>query len=163
MSRTLVTAIGLAVLALAGCASDGPPTVRYGHEECAHCRMIVNDERFAAAVVTPAGEVRKFDEVSCLVDSLKDQPGAAGKLWVRAYRPTGWLDARAAVYVHGPKLQTPMGSGLAAVADRSQADALAAELGGKVLRFDELADFLARQAEADAAGVPGGRPKDPPK
>jgi copper chaperone NosL len=163
MSRALVTAVGLFVLALAGCTNDGPPTVRYGHEECAHCRMIVNDERFAAAVATPAGETRKFDEVCCLVEFLKDHPGEAGKLWVRSYQPAGWLDARTAVYVHGPKLQTPMGSGLAAVADRPQADTLAAELGGKVLRFDELADFLARQAEADAAGLPGGRPKDPPK
>ena len=159
MNRSILTAIGLTILAAAGCVSDCPPTVRYGHEECAHCRMIVNDERYAAAVVTPAGEARKFDEVSCLVDYLKDQPGESGRLWVRAHDATGWLDARTALYVHGPKLQTPMGSGLAAVADRPAADDLAKGLGGPVLTFDELAGFLARQAEADAA-APGGPPND---
>lgn len=156
MSRAFAILVGLLA---AGCSGSGPPNVRYGQEECAHCRMIVNDERYAAAVVTPAGEARKFDEVGCLLDYLKDHTGDGDRLWVRSYRPTGWLDARVAVYVHAPKLQTPMGSGLAAVATRAEADALAGELGGKVLTFAELGEFLARAADESAA-PPGGRPKD---
>jgi copper chaperone NosL len=157
MSRAIAILVGLAAV---GCSGNGPPNVRYGQEECAHCRMIVNDERYAAAAVTPAGEARKFDEVGCLLDYLKEHPGDGGRLWVRAFKPAGWLDARTAVYVHGPKLQTPMGSGLAAVATRAEADALAGEIGGKVLTYAELGDFLARQAEATSAAPPGGRPKD---
>jgi copper chaperone NosL len=137
----------LACVPAIGCSGDGPPTVRYGQEECAHCRMIVNDDRFAAAVVTPAGEARKFDEICCLIDFLAENPDAGRRAWVRGYRSGQWHDARAAYFAHGPKLQTPMGSGLAAAATKAEADALAAEWGGKVLRFDELAAFLKTSQE----------------
>jgi copper chaperone NosL len=140
-------AVLLPVLA-AGCADDGPPTVRYGHEGCAYCRMIVNDDRFAAALVTTSGEALKFDDVCCLVDHLSDNPGVEKSVWVRGYRSGQWHDARSAYFAYGPKLQTPMGAGLAAVATREEADALAGEWGGKVYRFDELAGFLAEQREA---------------
>lgn len=157
MTRVSVVGVLLAAAA-AGCGADGPPVVRYGAEECAHCRMIVNDDRFAAAVVLPTGEARKFDEVGCLIDFLKGQPDAKG-VWVRGYRTGAWHDARQAFFVHGPKLHTPMGSGLAAVPARADADALAAELGGRVLRFDELSGFLeSKAAEGAAGGCPNCRP-----
>ena len=142
MRSLLTAALAAGCLAAVGCGDNGPPTVRYGHEACAHCRMIVNDDRFAAAAVTADGEARKFDEVCCLVRYLAKNPDGAPRAWVRGYRSGGWHDARAAYYAHGPKLQTPMGSGLAAVATREEAEALAAEWGGRVLRFDELAGFL---------------------
>jgi copper chaperone NosL len=110
--------------------------------------MIVNDDRFAAAAVAADGEAHKFDEVCCLIDYLAAHPGETKGLWVRGYRSGQWHDARQAYYAHGPKLQTPMGSGLAAAATKEEADALAAEWGGKALRFDELADFLKKQAES---------------
>lgn len=138
-----------AFLAAVGCGGDGPPTVRYGQEECVRCRMIVNDDRFAAAAVTASGEARKFDEIGCLIDYLADHPEAVRSLWVRGYRSGTWLNARTAYFAHGPKLQTPMGAGLAAAATKEEADSLAAEWGGKLLRFDELADFLKKQSGSE--------------
>jgi copper chaperone NosL len=144
MRYVVTAALVVGCLVVAGC-DDGPPPVRYGREECARCRMIVNDDRFAAAGVAPDGEARKFDEVGCLIDYLAEHPDGLPRAWVRGYRSGGWHDARTAYYAHGPSLQTPMGSGLAAVATREEADALAAEWGGRVLRFDELAGFLRGQ------------------
>jgi copper chaperone NosL len=139
-TRTLFAAV--AALAAAGCGSDGPPTVRYGKEECGHCRMIVNDDRFAAAARTPSGDSLKYDDVCCLVDHAAADPGRIARKWVRGYRSGRWHEADAVYFVFGPKLQTPMGSGLAAVETQEEADALAAEWGGQVLRFPELKDFL---------------------
>lgn len=150
--------LGLVAAALlpAGCGgADGPPTVRYGQEGCARCRMIINDDRFAAALVSPGGDGLKFDEVGCLIDYLTAHPGSAKVEWVRGYQTGQWHDARQAHFVHGPKLHTPMGSGLAAAPTREQADALAAELGGRVLLYDELPAFLKTQ-EAAGAGPPDG-------
>jgi copper chaperone NosL len=138
----LLAAVALACLpAFVGCSDDGPPTVRYGHEECGYCRMIVNDDRFAAAAVTPGGEAKKFDDISCLVEYAGENPGVTA-LWVRGYRSGQWHKAREVYFAYGPKLQTPMGAGLAVVPTKAEADQLAAEWGGKVLRFDELAEFL---------------------
>jgi copper chaperone NosL len=118
----------LGVLALAcggflgGCGTDlgRPPTVRYGEEACAHCRMIISDDRFAAALVIKGGETLKFDDVGCLVEREADQgapPGSA--YWVRDFDGGGWLDARLASYVHSAEVHSPMGYGLTALAPKS--------------------------------------------
>lgn len=130
------------VIVATGCNSDGPPSLRYGQESCTHCRMIVNDDRFAAAFVAKSGEPAKFDDVGCLVEYMAANPGATGNVWVRGYQSGQWHDARTAYFAYGPKLHTPMASGLAAVASQGEADALATEWGGKTLRFDELSAFL---------------------
>jgi copper chaperone NosL len=118
--------------------------------------MIINDDRFAAALISPDGDGLKFDEVGCLIDYLAEHPGSAKAEWVRGYQTGQWHDARQAYFVHGPKLHTPMGCGLAAVPTCEAADTLAAELGGRVLRYDELPAFLKAQ-EAAGAGAPGER------
>lgn len=146
-STLLAAAVAVAVAA-AGCGGDGPPNVRYGQEECSHCRMIVNDDRFAAAARTPAGDSLKYDDVCCLVGQAADQPDRVARKWVRGYRSGRWHDADAVFFVYGPKLHTPMGSGLAAVEAQAEADALAAEWGGRVLRFHELNAFLKSKADA---------------
>lgn len=135
--------IAMILAAAFGCEREGPPTVRYGDEACAHCRMIVNDDRFAAAVVTETGETLKFDDICCLVDYVAEKPNTAKRIWVRGYQSAQWHDAKTVYFAFGPKLHTPMGSGLAAVATEVEANALAAEWSGKTLRFDELATFLA--------------------
>lgn len=135
--------LGVFVLAcggfLGGCGTDisRPPTVRYGEEACAHCRMIISDDRFAAALVTKGGESLKFDDVGCLVEREADQGAPTGSIyWVRDFDGGGWLDARSASYVHSAKVQSPMGYGLTALSPKSLN-------AGPVLRFTELAPVVA--------------------
>jgi nitrous oxide reductase accessory protein NosL len=110
--------------------------------------MIVNDDRFAAVARTPAGDSLKYDDVCCLVDQAADNPDRIARKWVRGYQSGRWHEADAVYFVFGPKLQTPMGSGLAAVETQIEADTLAAEWGGRVLRFHELKAFLDSKADA---------------
>lgn len=134
------------VAAWCGCQGDSLPRVRYGEEACAHCRMIINDQRFAAAWTDAAGETLKFDDVGCLVAFIAAEPKAEGRRWIRGYQADAWLDAEQAYFVHGPQLQTPMASGLAAVSSEQAAEALAGEWQGTTLRFADLPRFLqARQ------------------
>lgn len=152
MRRTILrTSALLLVAALAGCQGDDgrhPPTVRFGHEACAHCRMIISDDRYAAACVTESGEARKFDEISCLIAHRDEHPEPVKRCWVRSYRPPGWLDASQASFVHSRKLPTPMGAGIAALATTQDAEELARELEGQVLRFDQLPALLAGESTA---------------
>lgn len=161
--RRLTLLAAVVAVAAVGCGGDGPPTVRYGHEECSHCRMIVNDDRFAAAARTPAGDSLKYDDVCCLVDQAAENPSRVARKWVRGYRSGRWHDADAVYFVFGPKLQTPMGSGLAAVESPAEADALAAEWGGRVLRFLELKAFLDAKADAHECEFCPKKAADPDK
>ncbi len=135
----LVLAIGMSC---AGEPADGPPDVRYGESVCAHCNMIVSDERFATASVVdgPRGpEPRVFDDFNCQIDFERDHPdvSVSGR-WVHDHGTLAWVPAAAALYVRAATLHTPMASGVAAFAGRPAADAFAGDVGGDVLSFDEL-------------------------
>lgn len=130
-----------ALAAGAGCGRDagtGPPEILYGQDICAHCGMIISDERFAAAAVMfedGRRVVRAYDDVGCM---LEDDPGAVAVRWVRGYRDGQWHDAGSAVYLASPKLHTPMASGLAAFGSRADALAARKELEGVILDLDSI-------------------------
>ena len=130
----------LLALVVAGCSADAnrPPSLRYGEEACDHCRMLINDEHFAAVVVTEDGAIRKFDEIGCLLAYQAERPGPMKRCWVCDYRSARWLDTREAFFVCSRQLQTPMGCGAAAVGTLAEARALADEVHGRIVRFDEL-------------------------
>lgn len=129
---------------IGGCGVDPgqPPSIRYGEEACAHCRMIISDDRFAAALVTTRGDTRKFDDIGCLVDHEAGQrPPPATTYWVRDFAGGDWLDARAATYVQSAKIHSPMGYGLRALSPKSPET-------GPVLRFNELPAVVAARRRA---------------
>jgi copper chaperone NosL len=132
------------VLTLVGCKEnlDEPPKIRWGEEVCAHCNMIISDKRFAAAITLKSGEVRKYDDLGCLLKEYSKYSGEIHRVWVHRYDGEGWLDARQACFVQSPSIQSPMGSGIAAVDAGSHAcEKLASETKGKVLSFDQLLKF----------------------
>jgi copper chaperone NosL len=142
------------VLTLVGCKEnlDEPPKIRWGEEVCAHCNMIISDKRFAAAITLKSGEVRKYDDLGCLLKEYSKYSGEIHRVWVHRYDGessgrltclhTCWLDARQACFVQSPSIQSPMGSGIAAVDAGSHAcEKLASETKGKVLSFDQLLKF----------------------
>lgn len=150
--RWIEIRIGLVAAGLvAGCRPvdlGRPPTVRFGEEACASCRMIIADEHFAAAIVAPTGEALKFDDIGCLVEheAGRFRPDAA--YWVRDAGSGAWLDARAARFAHSPGVASPMGFGLAA----HPADRASGGPDARALRLHELSGLLAdreRREEAD--------------
>jgi copper chaperone NosL len=155
MRSELVTVVAACGLASGGCGADTsrPPSIRYGEEACARCRMIISDDRFAAALVTRGGEAMKFDDVGCLVEyeaGRPTSPAAAAAYWVRDYTGGGWLDARAATFVRSPQAHSPMAYGLTAIPPNSPA-------AGPALRFDQLPSAIA--ASRGEPGTPGPTPR----
>ncbi|HXE71320.1 MAG TPA: nitrous oxide reductase accessory protein NosL [Candidatus Nitrosotenuis sp.] len=132
----------LVLLFLGGCASAprdaGPPELRLGHDVCARCGMAIDEARFAAALVGQE-EPRLFDDIGCLLESLREQPPPSPtRLWVHDFASGEWVEAGAAYYVLGVRVATPMGYALVAFAHREGALALALEKGGKVCNFEEV-------------------------
>ena len=144
MKRAVIPLIvGVGAL-LAGCVAqprDGLPRVRYGERACDECRMLVSDERFAAALIDRDGEQRVFDGIGCLVRYLAVHPGAT-RLWVHDYDSKQECDARQMSFVHVQELDTPMGDGLAAFTTRVQAEAFAAAHHGDVISFGQLTQVV---------------------
>ncbi|MFO0891223.1 MAG: nitrous oxide reductase accessory protein NosL [Isosphaeraceae bacterium] len=148
-----------AILLVAGCGGrdgTGPPSLRYGEETCAHCRMIISDDRFAAALVDEDRGALKFDDVGCLVlhEAGRERPGAS--YWVRDHAGGGWLDARLATFVNGREVASPMGHDLAAMATPDRAADLTGGRDARRFRFGELTGYVQDEHLAKAGAAPRG-------
>ncbi len=119
-TRLLIPTLMLLPLVLTSCTPEPKPLV-YGQDGCAHCIMLLADDRYGAELVTTTGKTYPFDAIECLVAFLDDGAVPADKihsLWVVDFDNPGTLiQAEAATFVHSPALPSPMGGNLTAFAD----------------------------------------------
>ena len=107
----------LVTVLAAGCSAkaDGPPAIQVDRTACAHCTMLVSDERFAAAYETPSGEARVFDDIGCLREALKAETSQAGlRIWYHDIESGEWIRGEEAELVKSDRFKTPMGGGVVA-------------------------------------------------
>jgi copper chaperone NosL len=144
----------LLLLTITACGSSAnaepiPPTIHYGEDVCEFCNMIINEERHAAAYITKDGEGHIFDEVGNMVQGLLKNHDISDitAFFVHDYEQQNWLRAETAYYVLSSKISTPMGSGLVALASSEQAEALAAEVQGRVFTFEEILAYYQENSQ----------------
>jgi copper chaperone NosL len=143
--RLFVTAAAFVMVMVTACSKPPPwPPVAVepdlGHDACAHCRMIVSDERFAAQYHDRAGNVEFFDDLGCLLAAHAGEGGDPQAAFVRSFDDARWLRGDEAFVVHASAFTSPMGSGLAAFATRPAAESEARGRAGAT--FLELATLI---------------------
>lgn len=107
----------------------GEPTILYGEENCARCRMIISDIQYAAAWRETDGSETHFDDIGCMV--LLDgesHPSGETKYWVHDFESGEWLDAMSAAYIVSPDIHSPMGYGVMANTNVADSRILATKL-----------------------------------
>lgn len=121
--------VSLGLLLLVACSGEpatGPEPVALDRDTCAHCAMLIGDERFAAQVrTTHDHRIQKFDDLGCAlhwVDENVTSGSPEPELWVGDHAGEGWLNGHEAAYVGGQ--QTPMDYGYAASSDPGTNDVL---------------------------------------
>lgn len=135
--------LGGAALALAGCggraSADEPPKISYGRDTCARCRMIVSDERYAAALTGKDAGAALFDDPGELVAFVQESGGLNGRrAWVHDYAAGAWLDATTAHFAADTEAMTPMATGVVAFAEQASAEAFVTEHGGEVMSWESI-------------------------
>ncbi|MFU8889257.1 MAG: nitrous oxide reductase accessory protein NosL [Trueperaceae bacterium] len=152
--RRLAAYVGLALVgrAVAQSAEPEPRAVAIGDDRCPACGMAVIDARFAAQARTDGGRTLVYDAIECLADHLNGHAGAVPVVvaaWLAdrvasTQAAASWRRAEAATLLHHPRLRTPMGGGLAAFGDASEALAFAAAqrlAEPSVLTWDEVLEL----------------------
>ncbi|MEX2528655.1 MAG: nitrous oxide reductase accessory protein NosL [Gemmatimonadota bacterium] len=140
----LGTPMGLALLSLLeACSAGGPRPIRVGEEECAHCRMRISQEAFAAQAMNDRGRSWTFDSIECLTEWLLQEnevPEARIQgAWVTDFHAPGeWLRAHEAIYLRSEGLRSPMGLGLSAYSGSGAAHGQADAHGGDVLSWTDV-------------------------
>jgi hypothetical protein len=105
-----------AILLLAGCTTR-PPEIAFDLDECRFCRMIIADDRFAAAAVADGGRTVRFDSIECLAGWVAAEERPPRAMWVTDRAHPGTLiavdDAR---FLQDSATATPMQGGWQALA-----------------------------------------------
>lgn len=133
----------LAVIVLAACAGKPgepqPPEIQYGQDMCDACGMLISEPRFAAATLLTSGEALKFDDIGEMLVYHMDHPEEQVQAWfVHDYGSESWIRGESAFFVKSDAVKSPMGSGIAAFEEKSDAEAFAAQVQGMVYSLDEI-------------------------
>jgi copper chaperone NosL len=111
-------------LTLVSCSREYEP-IAYGEEACAHCRMTIVDDRFAAEIVDEKGKVFKFDDIQCMKQYItENKKEGKNLLFVEDYlkKNNSAIDATNAIYLQHEFFASPMNGNNAAF--ESEKDAL---------------------------------------
>lgn len=130
----------LGVALLANCQRQtGQPVALEPHDMCAHCRMAISEERYAAELINSDGDVFKFDDISCMANFINTRESTKVVAhYVMDFDERQWIKADDAFYMRSPELTTPMSGGIIAFKSEAQALQAAGKYNGKVLRFKEV-------------------------
>ena len=107
--REMVRVLGLGAVALA-CRrtpdAPAPEEIVLGRDECAWCRMLIDEARLPAEFVRTGGRAEKFGEPGCLLAWLAENREARGMAFVTV-EDGSWMAADDARFVVG-EVRTPM-------------------------------------------------------
>ena len=141
LSFILQTSVVFLALGFWGCKANrtGPPELVADKIACKQCNMLLSETRFAAAYEDADGNTQVFDDIGCMLNTLRNAQKLPENIWVRDYKQDTWLEANAATFVSSKRLGTPMNYGFVALSNVKDADELAKTSDGKVLAgFDTL-------------------------
>lgn len=128
-----------AFMGLSAC-STGPEPIRYGQDECLHCKMTLTDKRFGAEVVSTKGKVFKFDDLNCLVAWLNagtvPQDQVAQTVVVDFQGQGAFIDVQKAFFLRNEALKSPMRGDVAGFSDKAALETVKAQLGGEELGWE---------------------------
>lgn len=129
--RSVVAVVALLMLTVS-CSPSGPAPIRYGKDECKHCKMTLTDQRFGAEIISSTGIVLKFDDMNCLVNYLNENSATSDKtkgIYVVDFSRAGeFIEVEKAMYVHSDELNSPMGGEVAAFSNKTSFDAVYKQL-----------------------------------
>lgn len=108
-------------------------------DTCVRCKAPITEKRFAAEFVTKDRFVRKFDDISCMVQhATKVGKSNIAAYYVADFPSQKWLKAEEAHFVQSDQISTPKNSGILAFKDEAQARTLASQYQAKLLSFSDL-------------------------
>lgn len=133
----------LLFVCLAACINscqNNPEPIEYGHDDCAHCRMVISDKKFGGELITQKGKIYKFDSIECMAAYYHNMNIAdVQSLWTIDFSNPGmWVKADAAYYLHSKNLPSPMGMFLSSYASRETSESMKAQMDGELMNWQEV-------------------------
>ena len=137
-AASLLFAIPVVLVLLAGGKAVGPEAIRFGRDACDRCHMLLASGGFAGERRAKDGTLHKYDDVGCLLLALGAAHEETTQAWVEDHAGTGFVPLMEATLVRGSSKPTPMGYGIVAFRNPTEASRFASENGGQIASLEEL-------------------------
>ena len=142
--KTLKHYSTLILLLIFSSCNVSPKPIEYGSDGCHFCKMTIVDKVHATEFITKKGKVYKFDATECMVNYFDEFETSEIELYLTNYfsKPEAFTDATKATYLISKNLPSPMGAFLTAFENKSEAEKVQTEKGGKLYSWPELLAHL---------------------
>ncbi|WP_178986053.1 nitrous oxide reductase accessory protein NosL [Winogradskyella helgolandensis] len=142
--KTLKHYSALILLLIFSSCNVSPKPIEYGSDGCHFCKMTIVDKVHATEFITKKGKVYKFDATECMVNYFDEFETSEIELYLTNYfsKPEAFTDATKATYLISKNLPSPMGAFLTAFENKSEAEKVQTEKGGKLYSWPELLAHL---------------------
>ena len=142
--KTLKHYSALILLLIFSSCNVSPKPIEYGSDGCHFCKMTIVDKVHATEFITKKGKVYKFDATECMINYFDEFDTAEIELYLTNYfsKPEAFTDATKATYLISKNLPSPMGAFLTAFENKSEAEKVQTEKGGKLYSWPELLAHL---------------------
>jgi copper chaperone NosL len=104
--------------------------------------MTISNPRFGAEILTKKGKALKYDDISCLVSDLKENPIAAEKIsaiYSVDFSSTHQLtDVKDCFFFETENLRSPMGSNIASVSNKDSLNYYLTNLQAQEISWSEI-------------------------
>lgn len=138
--KALLTATVILAASASAAYAMAPVEILPEADECAMCRMAVETPRLAAELVTTGGDVRKFDEIACMADFVREhrlRPDSIRAAFVHDLESGQWMPL-ASARLFRSAYPTPMGGGVIAFSKADAAKRLAGKYRPTPVRWTDL-------------------------
>jgi len=137
---------GLLLLLTITACRPGPKEIMIGHDECAHCRMIISEKPYASQMVSTTGKTWAFDSIECLAAYELEENIEHDRIhsrWVPDFmKPEVWVNSDQALFLYSDVLRSPMGLNLSAYSSAEESTLQQAEYGGEVKTWLEVMELV---------------------
>jgi len=147
--KTVLLLLIIFLLIFYGCKAS-PEPIKYGHDECEFCRMLIADNRYGSEIVTDKGKVFKFDEAGCMIEyaMVKNLIGDDNqKFLVTDFAsPETFMNAANAFFTHNENFRSPMGLNVTAFDSEISRQKFVAENGGHLLNWIDVIELVKQRS-----------------
>lgn len=128
--KSLKVALGIATISLLSCGNNDPKKIAVG-EQCEHCKMTIENVKYATELVTEKGRIYKFDDIKCMngFASSNADKVANAKSFVTDYASEKLIPFEKASFIKGGSIKSPMGGNMQAYENKEDAEKAKKEFG----------------------------------
>ena len=138
---TIAASTFVIAMLLSSC-NTGPEPLQVGKENCNFCKMTISDARFGAEVITNKGKLYKFDDMHCIVSSIKSGVPAATEIkeiYLTDYSGKHELKKSTELFLlKSDDLRSPMAGNIAAFSSKDSLNKVMAFYKGEELTWKDV-------------------------